>query len=165
MIIYLVWTLSTPLFVAAKENEHRFKSLHKWESVKTWNHSLRKKYWLFDSRFLNTKTPLLVIWQFTWVQENTTYSIVNLETWQMTWINTSSCHTCQMVQGVLVGMMLKTTFITFMSVHFSLISHAYYITAGKREFLDVAAKENEHRFKSLHKWESVRNLKRAPVVQ
>jgi hypothetical protein len=24
-----------------------------------------------------------------WVQENTTYSIVNLETWQVTWINTS----------------------------------------------------------------------------
>ena len=49
----------------------------------------------------------------------TTYSIVNLETWQATGINTSSCHTCQMVQGVLVGMMLKTTFTTFMSVHFS----------------------------------------------
>ena len=29
------------------------------------------------------------------------------------------CHTCQIVQGVLVGMMLKTTFTTFMSVHFS----------------------------------------------
>jgi hypothetical protein len=53
-----------------------------------------------------------------WVLENTTYSIVNLETWQVTWINTS-CHTCQMVQDVLVGMMLKTTFTTFMSVHFS----------------------------------------------
>jgi hypothetical protein len=37
----------------------------------------------------------------------------------VTWINTSSCHTCHMVQGVLVGMMLKTTFTTFMSVHFS----------------------------------------------
>jgi hypothetical protein len=53
-----------------------------------------------------------------WVQENTTYSIVNLETWQVTWTNTSSCHTCQMVQGVLVGIMLKTTFTTFMSVQF-----------------------------------------------
>jgi hypothetical protein len=50
---------------------------------------------------------------FVLVQENTTYSIVNLEIWQVTWINTSSCHTCQMVQSVLVGMMLKTTFTTF----------------------------------------------------
>ena len=35
------------------------------------------------------------------------------QTWQVTWTNTSSCHTCQIVQGVLVGMMLKTTFTTF----------------------------------------------------
>ena len=53
------------LDVAAKENEHRFKGLFKWESVKTWNHSLRKKYWLFDSRFLNTKTPFCQIYIIT----------------------------------------------------------------------------------------------------
>jgi hypothetical protein len=35
------------------------------------------------------------------------------------------------------------------------ISRAYYITAGKRRFLDVTVKGNEHRFKNLYKWESV----------
>jgi hypothetical protein len=37
------------------------------------------------------------------------------------------------------------------------ISRAYYITAGKRGFLDVTVKGNEHRFKSLYKWESVKH--------
>ena len=54
-----------------------------------------------------------------WVQENTTYSNINLETWQVTWINTSSCRTSQIVRGVPVGMILKTTSTIFMSVHFS----------------------------------------------
>ena len=36
------------------------------------------------------------------------------------------------------------------------ISRAYYITAGKQGFLDVTVKGNEHRFKSLYKWESVK---------
>jgi hypothetical protein len=38
------------------------------------------------------------------------------------------------------------------------ISRAYYITAGKRGFLDVTVKGNEHRFKSLYKWESLKNV-------
>ena len=56
---------------------------------------------------------------FPWIQENITYSNVNLDTWQVTWIKISSCHTCQTVLGVPVWMMLKTTSSISMFVHFS----------------------------------------------
>jgi hypothetical protein len=59
---------------------------------------------------------------FPWVQENITYSNVNLETWQVTWITISSCdtchtcHTCLTVLGVPVWMMLTSSISMF--VHF-----------------------------------------------
>ena len=44
------------------------------------------------------------------------------------------------------------------------ISRTYYVTAGKRGFLDVTVKGNEHRFKSLYKWESVKpEIKIVPI--